>query len=72
MKNDETLCLELSSTLNVEENLILNIKYTGTINNQLRGFFHFKCNGIERFSAATMFEVCCYIIIMLQLSYTVY
>ena len=55
----ETVFLEFESELGVGEEVFL-IDYTGTLNDQLRGFYRSKytIGGEERFLAVTLFEVC--------------
>ena len=55
----ETVFLEFESELSVGEAIFL-IDYTGTLNDQLRGFYRSKytIDGEERFLAVTLFEVC--------------
>ena len=55
----ETVFLEFESELSVGEAVFL-LDYTGTLNDQLRGFYRSKyiINGEERFLAVTLFEVC--------------
>ena len=55
----ETVFLEFESELSVGEVVFL-LDYTGTLNDQLRGFYRSKytINGEERFLAVTLFEVC--------------
>ena len=54
----ETVCLEFDSELSIGE-VIFCIEYTGTLNDQLRGFYRSKytINGEERYLAVTLFEV---------------
>lgn len=54
----ETLFLDFESELSVGEVVFL-IDYTGTLNDQLRGFYRSKytIDGEERFLAVTLFEV---------------
>lgn len=60
----ETVFLDFESELSVGEVVFL-IDYTGTLNDQLRGFYRSKytINGKERFLAVTLFEVCLTVII---------
>ena len=53
------MCLEFTSELNVGEALI-SISYTGSLNDQMRGFYRSKyvVDGEERYAAVTQFEVC--------------
>ena len=55
----ETVCLEFESELSVGE-VVLLIEYTGTLNDQLRGFYRSKytVDGEDRYLAVTLFEVC--------------
>ena len=55
----ETVFLEFEPELSVGEAVFL-LDYTGTLNDQLRGFYRSKytINGEERFLAVTLFEVC--------------
>ena len=55
----ETVFLEFESELGVGEEVFL-VDYTGTLNDQLRGFYRSKytIRGEERFLAVTLFEVC--------------
>ena len=54
----ETVVLEFDNELNVGEVKIV-IDYTGTLSDQLRGFYRSKytINGEERYLAVTLFEV---------------
>ena len=57
-KDAETVCLEFGSELGVGE-VVISFNYTGTLNDQMRGFYRSKytVDGEERYAAVTQFEV---------------
>ena len=58
-KAAETVCFEFGLELDVGE-VVISINYTGTLNDQMRGFYRSKYTvngGEERYAAVTLFEV---------------